>query len=39
MEEDKIKKEMIDLLMEKIGGGFSDKVLEYGNEPINYGLM
>ena len=39
MEEDKIKKEMIDLLMEKIGGGFSDKVLEYGNEPRNYGLM
>lgn len=39
MEEDKIKKEMIDLLMEKIGGGFSDKVLEYGNEPRNYGFM
>ena len=39
MEEDKIKKEMIDLLMEKFGGGFSDKVLEYGNEPRNYGLM
>jgi nitrogen fixation NifU-like protein len=39
VEEDKIKKEMIDLLMEKIGGGFSDKVLEYGNEPRNYGLM
>jgi len=39
MEEDKIKKEMIDLLMEKIGGGFSDKVLEYGNEPQNYGFM
>jgi len=39
MEEDKIKKEMIDLLMEKIGGGFSDKVLEYGNEPRNYGIM
>ncbi|MEI6609383.1 MAG: iron-sulfur cluster assembly scaffold protein [Deltaproteobacteria bacterium] len=39
MEEDKIKKEMIDPLMEKIGGGFSDKVLEYGNEPRNYGHM
>jgi nitrogen fixation NifU-like protein len=39
MEEDKIKKEMIDLLMKKIGGGFSDKVLEYGNQPRNCGLM
>ena len=39
MEESKIKKEMIDLLMEKIGGGFSDKVLEYGNAPKNYGFI
>jgi nitrogen fixation NifU-like protein len=39
LEEDKIKKEMIDLLMKKIGGGFSDKVLEYGNQPRNCGLM
>lgn len=39
MEEDKIKKEMIDLLMEKMTGGFSEKVLDYGNDPRNYGPM
>lgn len=39
VKDDKIQKEMIDFLMEKIGGGFSDKVLEYGNEPVNYGAM
>ena len=39
MEEDKIKKVMINLLMEKIGSGFSDKVLEYGSNPRNYGTM
>lgn len=39
MDDDKIKKEMIDLLMEKITGGFSDKVLDYGREPRNYGEM
>lgn len=41
MEEDTIKKEkvMINLLMEKIGSGFSDKVLEYGSHPRNYGIM
>lgn len=25
--------------MEKIGSGFSDKVLEYGSNPRNYGIM
>ena len=39
MEEDKIKKAMINLLMEKIGGGFSDQVLDYGSNPRNYGTM
>ncbi len=39
VEDDKIKKAMINLLMEKIGSGFSDKVLEYGSSPRNYGTM
>ena len=39
MEEETIKTAMIDLLMEKVGSGFSDKVLEYGNHPRNCGTM
>lgn len=39
MEEDTIKTAMIDLLMEKVGSGFSEKVLEYGNHPRNCGTM
>jgi hypothetical protein len=31
MEEEKIKRVMINFLMEKIGSGFSDKVLEYAS--------
>ena len=39
MDEEKIKREMINFLMEKIGSGFSGKVLEYGSNPKNYGTM
>ena len=39
MEEDRIKAAIIDLLMEKVGSGFSEKVLEYGSNPKNYGTM
>ena len=39
MEEDTIKTAMIDLLMEKVGSGFSENVLEYGNHPRNCGTM
>jgi len=39
MEEDRIKAAMIDLLLQKAGSGFSEKVLEYGNHPINCGTM
>lgn len=39
MDEEQIKKEMIDLLMEKITGGFSEKVVDYGNNPRNYGSV
>ncbi|PKN71036.1 MAG: iron-sulfur cluster assembly scaffold protein [Deltaproteobacteria bacterium HGW-Deltaproteobacteria-12] len=39
MEEDKIKRDMIDLLMKKISGCFSDKVWDYGDNPRNYGVM
>jgi nitrogen fixation NifU-like protein len=37
--DEQIKKEMINLLMEKITGGFSDKVVDYGNNPRNYGSL
>jgi len=37
--DEQIKKEMIDLLMEKITGGLSEKVVDYGNHPRNYGSM
>ena len=39
MDEEKIKKEMIDLLMEKITGGLSDRVVDYGSNPRNYGSL
>ena len=37
--DEQIKKEMIDLLMEKITGGLSEKVVDYGNHPRNYGSL
>lgn len=39
MKEEQIKKEMIDLLMEKITGGLSERVVDYGNDPRNYGAL
>lgn len=39
MNEEQIKQEMIDLLMEKITGGLSEKVVDYGNNPRNYGTL
>lgn len=39
IDEEKIKREMINFLMENIGSGFSDKVLEYDSNPKNYGTM
>jgi len=39
MDEEQIKQEMIDLLMEKITGGLSEKVVDYGNNPRNYGTL
>ncbi len=38
-DDEQIKKEMIDLLMEKITGGLSEKVVDYGNHPRNYGSL
>jgi nitrogen fixation NifU-like protein len=38
-DDEQIKKEMIDLLMEKITGGLSEKVVDYGNNPRNYGSL
>jgi nitrogen fixation NifU-like protein len=37
--DEQIKKEMIDLLMEKITGGLSEKVVDYGTHPRNCGTM
>jgi nitrogen fixation protein NifU and related proteins len=37
--DEQIKKEMIDLLMEKITGGLSEKVADYGTHPRNYGSL
>lgn len=37
--DEQIKQEMIDLLMEKITGGLSEKVVDYGNNPRNYGSL
>jgi nitrogen fixation protein NifU and related proteins len=39
VDEEQIKKEMIDLLMEKITGGLSEKVVDYGSHPRNYGSI
>jgi len=39
MDEEQIKKEMIDLLMQKISGGLSEKVIDYGNHPRNCGML
>jgi nitrogen fixation NifU-like protein len=39
MDEEQIKKEMIDLLMDKITGGLSEKVVDYGSNPRNYGSL
>ena len=39
MDEEKMKEEMIDLLMEKITGGLSERVIDYGNSPRNYGEL
>ncbi|MDD4357126.1 MAG: iron-sulfur cluster assembly scaffold protein [Smithellaceae bacterium] len=38
-DDEQIKKEMIDLLMEKITGGISERVMDYGNHPRNYGSL
>ena len=37
--DEQIKKEMIDLLMQKITGGLSEKVVDYGTHPQNYGTL
>ena len=37
--DEQIKKEMIDLLMEKITGGLSERVIDYGNAPRNCGIL
>ena len=39
MEEEKIRKEMTDLLFEKTKDLFSEKVIDYGTNPRNYGAM
>jgi nitrogen fixation protein NifU and related proteins len=39
MEEEKIRKEMTDLLFEKIKDLFSEKVIDYGTNPRNYGAI
>lgn len=39
MEEEQIKKEMMDLLFEKTKGLLSEKVIDYGTNPRNYGSM
>ena len=39
MEEEKITKEMMELLFEKTKGLFSEKVIDYGTNPRNYGAM
>ena len=37
--EEQIKQEMIELLMEKITGGLSEKAADYGTHPRNYGSL
>ena len=39
MEEDKIRKEMMDLLLEKTKNLFSERVIDYGTNPRNCGTM
>ena len=39
MEEEKIRKEMMDLLVEKTKDLFSEKVIDYGTNPRNYGAI
>ena len=39
MEEEKITKEMMELLFEKTKGLFSEKVIDYGTNPRNYGAI
>ena len=39
MEEEKIKKQMMDLLFEKTKGLFSETVIDYGTNPRNCGTM
>jgi nitrogen fixation NifU-like protein len=39
VEEERIKKEMMNILFEKTKGILSDKVVDYGNNPRNYGSM
>ncbi len=40
MEEEQIKKEMMDLLFEKTKGLFSEKVIDYGTNPwIRFKLL
>ena len=34
-----MKEEMIDLLMDKITGGLSERVFDYGSSPRNYGEL
>ncbi len=39
MEEEQIKKAMIKLIKEKIPGGLSERVIDYGNDPRNCGTL
>jgi nitrogen fixation NifU-like protein len=39
MDDEQIKQQMIDLLMEKITGSLSEKVVDYGSHPRNYGSL
>ncbi len=39
IKEDKITQEMLDLLMEKITGGLSEKVIDYGTYPRNNSIL
>jgi hypothetical protein len=39
VEEERIKKVMMNILFEKTKEIFSEKVIDYGNNPRNYGSM
>jgi len=39
MEEEKIKEEILKILHEKIGGQYSERVIDYGTKPRNYGTI